>query len=155
MIIAQSGNPADQYDFATTTELQNDVRVVTETNAATISGTLTDAVSGSAKVVAYAYKKGTYNRTTEMQGQGASSVQFSNAVSSTVVGAGGAYQFHFLENGEYEIHFASYKDANSDGKLELAGTLVVIAGGGLDLLNVLLNINATLTLNVTASAVLP
>jgi Domain of unknown function (DUF4382) len=155
MIVAQSGNPADEYDFATTAELQNDVRVVAESNAGTISGTLTDGVSGSAKVVAYAYRKGTYDRTTEMQGQGASGVQFSNAVSSTLVGAGGSYQLHFLEAGDYEIHYASYKDTNADGKYELQGTLVVLASGGLDILNLHLNINATLTMNATATAVLP
>ncbi len=155
MIVAQTGNPADQYDFATSAELQNDVRIIAETNAGKISGTLTDNISGSTKVVAYAYKKGTYNRATEMQGQGASNVQFKNAVSSTLVGSGGAYQFNFLENGEYEIHFASYKDTNADGKFELKGTLVVLAGGGLDVLNLLLNTNATLTVNVTATAVLP
>jgi Domain of unknown function (DUF4382) len=155
MIVAQTGDPADQYNFATAAELQNDVRVVAETNAATISGTLTDAVSGSAKVVAYAYKKGSFNRATELQGQGSSNVQFSNAVSSTLVGASGYYQLHFLENGEYEVHFASYKDTNTDGKFELQGTLVVLAGGGLNILNLLLNTNATLTLNVTATAVIP
>jgi len=155
MIVAEAGNPADQYNFATAAELQSSVRVVSETNSNTISGTLTDAVSGSAKVVAYAYKKGTFNRSTEMTGQGASNIQFSNAVSSTVVAAGGSYQLHFLEAGAYEVHFASYKDTNADGKMELVGTLVVVAGGGLDILNLSLNATATLTLNATASAVLP
>ena len=155
MIVAQTGNPADQYNFATSAELQNDVRLVVETNAGKISGTLTDGISGSAKVVAYAYKKGTYNRTTEMAGQGASSVQFKNAVTSALVGAGGSYQLSFLESGDYEIHFASYKDTNADGKFELVGTLVVLAGGGLDILKLLVNINATVSVNVTASAVLP
>ena len=155
MIVAQTGTPGDQYDFATSAELQNDVRVVAENNTGKISGTLTDAVSGSAKVVAYVYKKGTYNRTTEMQGQGSSNVQFSNAVSSTLVASGGAYQFNFLESGDYEVHFASYKDTNADGKYELIGTLVVLAGGGLDLLNVHVSVNATLTINATATAVLP
>ena len=155
MIVAQTGTPGDQYDFATSAELQNDVRVVAENNSGRISGTLTDAVSGSAKVVAYVYKKGTYNRTTEMQGQGSSNVQFSNAVSSTLVGSGGAYQFNFLESGDYEVHFASYKDTNADGKYELMGTLVVVAGGGLDILNLHVNVNATLTINATATAVLP
>jgi len=155
MIVAQAGDPADQYNFATSAELQNSVRVVSESNSGKISGTLTDAISGSAKVVAYAYKKGTFNRTTEMTGQGASNIQFSNAVSSAVVGAGGAYQLNFLENGEYEVHFASYKDTNADGKLELAGTLVLVVGGGLDILNLLLNINTTLTVNATATVVLP
>jgi Domain of unknown function (DUF4382) len=155
MIVAQAGTPADQYDFATTAELQNDVRVVVETNAGTISGTLTDGVSGSTKVVAYAYKKGTYNRTTEMAGQGSSNVQFKNAVTSALVGAGGSYQLHFLESGDYEVHYASYKDTNADGKFELQGTLVVLAGAGLDILNLQLNLNTTLTMNATATAVLP
>ena len=155
MIVAQTGTPADQYDFATSAELQNDVRLVVETNAGKISGTLTDGISGSAKVVAYAYKKGTYNRTTEMAGQGSSNVQFKNAVTSALVGTGGAYQLSFLESGDYEIHFASYKDTNADGKFELVGTLVVLGGGGLDILNLLVNINATVSVNVTASAVLP
>lgn len=155
MIVAQTGNPADQYDFATTAELQNDVRLVVGTNSGKISGTLTDNISASGKVVVYAYKKGTYNRTTEMQGQGTSSVQFKNAVTSALVGAGGSYQLNFLEAGDYEIHYASYKDTNADGKFELMGTLVVLASGGLDILNLQLNINATLTMNATATAVLP
>jgi len=155
MIVAQAGTPGDEYDFATSAELQNDVRVVVLTNAGKISGTLTDGVSGSGKVVAYAYKKGTYNRTTEMTGQGTSSVQFKNAVTSALVGAGGSYQLHFLEAGDYEIHYASYKDTNADGKYELQGTLVVLASGGMDILNLPLNINGTLTMNATATAVLP
>jgi hypothetical protein len=154
MITTQSGDPNDQYNFVTTAELQNSVRVVSESNSSKISGTLTDGVSGSAKVVAYAYKKGTFNRSTEITGQGASNVQFSNAVSSAVV-SGGSYQLNFLESGDYEVHFASYKDTNADGKYELAGTLVVLTGLDLDILNLRLNLNATLTLNATATAVLP
>ena len=155
MIVPQTGSPTDQYDFATTAELQNDIRLVVENNTGTISGTLTDNVSASGKVVAYVYKKGTFNRTIEMQGQGASNVQFQNAVNSTLVGPGGSYQLHFLESGDYEIHYASYKDTNGDGKFELQGTLVVVAGGGLDILNLHVNANTTLTMNATATTVLP
>lgn len=155
MIIAQTGNPADQYDFATTAELQSAVRIVAENQTGTLSGTLTDNVSASGKVVAYVYKKGTYNRTTEMQGQGSSSIQFANAVSSSVVASNGTYQLHFLESGAYEVYFASYKDTNADGKYELMGTLVVLGGGSIDLLNLNVSANATLTANATATAVLP
>ena len=155
MIVHQAGTPTDHFDFATAAELQNDIRIVAESNTGTISGTLTDNISASGKVVAYAYKKGTFNRSVEMQGQGASNVQFQNAVSSSVVAAGGAYQLHFLESGDYEIHYVSYKDTNADGEFEVNGTLVVIAGGGLDLLNLHVASNTTLTLNATATAVLP
>jgi hypothetical protein len=156
MIIHQTGgSSSDHYDFATAAELESSIRVVAENNCGIISGTLTDAVSGSAKVIVYAYKKGTFNRTTEMQGQGASNIEFKNAVSSAVVSGSGTYSLYFLESGEYEIHFASYKDTNADGELELAGTIVVVGSGGLDLLGLTVNAGATLTANVTASAVLP
>lgn len=152
MIVHQAG--ADHYDFVTGAELQNDVRVTVENN--TIAGTLTDnTATGAGKVVVYAYKKGTFNRATELSGQGASSVQFSNAVTSAKVAAGGSYQLHFLESAAYELYFASYKDTNADGEFELQGTLVATAAGGLDLLNLTVGANATLTANVTATAVLP
>ncbi|MDP2089143.1 MAG: DUF4382 domain-containing protein [Flavobacteriaceae bacterium] len=154
MIIYQSGGSSDHYDFATATELNNSIRVAVENKTGTISGTLTDNVSGSAKVIAYAYKKGTFNRTTEMQAQGDSGIEFKNAVNSCLVSGTGFYQLHFLENADYEIHFASYKDTNGDGKFELKGTLIVTAAGGLNLLNLILNANATLTVNASATGVL-
>lgn len=155
IIIRQSGGPSDQYDFATAAELESSIRVVAESKTGIISGNLTDAVSGSGKVVAYAYKKGTFVRSTEMQGQGSSSIQFKNAVSSAVVSGTGSYQLHFLENGSYEVHFASYKDTNADGVLELQGTLVITGSGSIDFLNLSVNSSLTLTANATVTAVLP
>lgn len=152
MIAHQSG--ADHYEFATATELATSIRVMAEGNTGTIAGTLTDPLSGSAKVVAYAYKKGTFDRATEMQVQGPSNVQFKNAVNSSLV-TGGNYSLHFMETGDYEIHFASYKDTNSDGEFELVGTLVVTGAAGIDLLNLKVDAGVTLTANVTATAVLP
>ena len=155
MIIHQTGGGADKYDFVTAAEMSSSVRLVFASATGTISGTLTDNVSGSGKVIAYAYKKGTFNRATEMQGQGSSNIEFKNAVSSALVNGSGNYQLHFLESGDYEIHFASYKDLNGDGKYELVGTLIVIGGGGIDLLGLTVNANATLTVNATATGVLP
>jgi len=155
MITQQVGGTAgDQYDFTTQAELQTAIRVTTQSNSATISGTLTDAVSLSDKVVVYAYKKGTFDRATEIHGQGTSSIEFKNAVTSASVGTGGSYQLHFLEAGNYELHFASYKDTNADGKLELIGTLVIAPSVDLDLLNLIIAANATVTVNATATGVL-
>lgn len=155
MIIHESGGAADHYDFATAAELESAVRVVAEGKTGTISGTLTDNISLSEKVVAYVYKKGTFVRATEIQGQGSSNIEFKNAVSSSLVSNTGVYQLHFLEAGDYEIHFASYKDTNADGEMELKGTLVVVGAGGLDLLGLTLNMSASLTVNATVTAVLP
>lgn len=154
IIIPQPSGPSDQYDFATAAELESSIRVVAEGKTGIISGNLTDAVSGSGKVVAYAYRKGTFVRSTEMQGHGSSSIQFKNAVSSALV-SNGSYQLHFLETGDYEVHFASYKDTNSDGVFELQGTLVVTGSGSIDFLNLSVNSNITLTANATVTAVLP
>jgi hypothetical protein len=155
MIIHQSGGPSDHFDFATSAELQSSVRIVAENSAGTISGTVRDAVSGSGKVVAYVYKKGNFNRSVEMQGQGASNIEFKNAVSSAVVSGTGSYQLHFLESGDYEIYFASYKDTNADGEFELKGTLIAVGSGGLDLTGLKINAKATLKLDITVTGILP
>ncbi len=154
LITHQSGGGADQFDFVSASELQTGVRLVVENQSSTITGTLTDNISGSAKVVVYAYKKGTFDRATEVQGQGQSNIQCKNAVSSAAVSNSGAYELHFLEAGDYELHFASYKDNNSDGQFELNGTLIVVGSGGLDLLGLTLNINAALSANATVTGVL-
>jgi len=151
MIIHTAG--ADHYNFATSAELASSIRVVAESGTGTISGSLTNGLSGSTKVVAYAYRKGTFNRATEMQGQGSSNIQFRNAVTSAVVSGSGAYQLNFLESGMYEVHFANYTDTDANGELELSGTLVVTSA--LDLLNLSVSGNTTLTVNATATAVLP
>lgn len=153
MIIHQSGG-SDHYDFVTAAEMQNAVRLVVENKTGTLSGTLTDNVSGSGKVIVYAYKKGTFNRAQEVQGQGASNIEFKNAVSSAVVNGSGYYQLHFLENGEYELHFAKYTDSNADGEFELTGTLIVIGAGTIDPLNLTVGSGLTLTVNATATGVL-
>jgi hypothetical protein len=76
-------------------------------------------------------------------------------VSSSIVNGSGNYQLHFLESGEYEIHFANYTDTNADGQLELSGTLVVVGAVGLDLLGLNLDAGVILTANATATAILP
>jgi hypothetical protein len=155
MIMRQPGGGSDKYEFATAAELQSSIRVVAENNTGTISGSISDGVSGSGKTIVYAYKKGTFNRSTEMQGQGTSSIEFKNAVASSLVTGSGSYQLHFLESGDYEVHFASYKDTNADGVFELNGTLVVVGAASLDFLNLTVAANATLTANATVTAVLP
>ena len=155
MIVYASG--AAKYKLATSAELASSIRVVAEKNTSTIFGQLEDNVSASEKVVVYAYKKGTFNRTTEMQGQGSSNIKFKNAVSSALVTSGsGNYQLHYLEAGQdYELHFVSYKDTNHDGEMEVQGTLVVSTIGEIDILNLKLNANATLEVDAVVTAVFP
>jgi hypothetical protein len=151
MIIHQSGNTTDQFDFVTTTELQNSVRVVVENKTGVIAGNVTNISTSADKIVVYAYKKGTFNSTTETQAQGSSGIEFKNAVSSATVSGAGHYELHFLEAGSYELHFAGYKYNSITGKSELQGSVSVTGSGALDLLNLSVVANATLTANAVVA----
>ena len=58
-----------------------------------------------------------------------------------------------MESGDYEIHFAAYKDLNSDDKLDFQGTLIV--NSLIDPANLQLAARANLQLNITVVGILP
>lgn len=137
------------YKFVSNSELSNSVRAVNANNAGTISG----SVSGdnSAKTVVYAYKKGSFNESDAQPN--ANGVQFANAVSSSLV-SGNNFGLHFMESGDYELHFASYSDTDSDGKLEFNGLLSATSSTDLSLLDIQVGANADVELNIIISGLL-
>ena len=144
---AGSGNA---YTFASDSELGSALRLVAAGKTGSIKGTYTGSTVGAEKVVVYAYKKGEFNKETEMQAQGSSGIQFKNAVSSALV-SGNAYTLAFLEPGEYEVCFATYEDANQDGKMEFAGFLqgsLMLTGSVTSLVSVEAGLQATLVLQI-------
>jgi hypothetical protein len=73
---------------------------------------------------------------------------------ATAAGVGSFnYNLSFLEAGEYEVHFASYKDTNADGVYEFQGTLN--STSSLDLNNLAVAGGLTLTANATITGVTP
>ncbi len=151
----QNSGSQKNFSFVTDSEIQSAVRVVNKSNAGNVKGKMTDNVSSSEKVVVYAYRKGTYNRSQEVQGQGASNVAFKNAVTSAVVDAQGNYQLSFLEEGDYEIQCASYKDTDNDGEFELKGTLSLTSILNLNLNSVTVGAQAEVTVDINVTGVLP
>lgn len=113
----------NKYEFVSTADLQTALRVVVKDDAGNLSGTIQNPIVNTDKMVAFAYKKGSFNRAVEITSQ--NGIAFKNAVASTVVNSNGEFKIAFLESGDYEIHFAAYKDLNSDDKLDFQGTLVV------------------------------
>lgn len=101
------------FNFVSNNNLQAAVRVVTKSETGTIKGTYQNQSGSNAdKVIAYLYKKGTFNAQTETTAQGEDKILFANAVSSALVESGlssSAYTLAFLEAGEYELYFAGYK----------------------------------------------
>jgi hypothetical protein len=119
-------DPAVKYNFVSSGELSSAIRVVGKENAGTISGTYQENGNSNAdKIIVYAYKKGSFNASTETSAQGEGKVLFANAVTSAEVKqgiTGKTFKLALLESGEYELHFAAHKkDANN--RLVLQGML--------------------------------
>ena len=141
------------YNFVTSTEMNNAIRVVNSSNTGTIQGKLSNNTSGSDKVVVYAYEKGTYS-SSEENPEGESHVRFAHAVTSAVVDSNGNYKLGFLPSGDYEVHFASYKK-DSEGHMKMNGMLMLNALGSLNLNSLSVSAHTTLTLNVSFTGMMP
>jgi hypothetical protein len=153
--IQRSSEGESDYAFVSQTNMQNSVRLVNSSRAGIISGNCTDAVSESDLIIVYAYHKGSFNREVETQGSAQTNLKFHNAVSSAKVNANGNYQLHFLEEGEYELHFASYKRNAQNGRLELQGSLMLDVLSSVNLDAVQVNAASSTTVNVLVTGLLP
>lgn len=148
----------DQYDFVSEAELRSSVRFVTKSETGKVSGKCTDNLGlAGDKIVVYAYKKGSFEKQAEMQGQGASQITFSHAETSASVDAQGNYTLAFLEAGNYELHFFGYEDKDNDGQMEIKGELELSLLGnlGLNLNNLSVAANANVSLTVSVLGLLP
>ncbi|SKB84569.1 protein of unknown function [Salegentibacter holothuriorum] len=143
----------DQYTFVSGGKLQNSLRAVNTSNAGILKGNVENTSDANAEsVIAYAYKKGEFN---DSEKEGDQGVRFNNAVSSSVVSeSNGDFEIHFLEEGDYEMYFASYSDDDQDGKLEFSGLVNAEAIGGLDLNGVSVEANTTVNLEITFKGIL-
>jgi hypothetical protein len=148
----------DSFDFVTEDELEDAVRIVSKANAGKIEGSVADnlGVAGD-RIVVFAYEKGAFDKTEEIKGQGASEIQFKNAVASTSADAQGDFTLAFLEEGDYEIHAFAYEDSNSDGEMELLGelSLDLVGSTGLDLNDINIGGNGTVTVTLLVTGLLP
>lgn len=142
------------YSFVSESELENNLRAVNTMNAGTVTGKVENtAEAGGEVVVAYAYKEGEFSESeSSANGEG---VAFSNAVSSAVVAeSNGEFEIHFLEEGDYELHFASYSDDDQDGKLEFSGMVEASTASNLDLGGFTVEANSEVELQISFSGLL-
>lgn len=140
-----------RYAFVNATNLQASVRVVDRMNSGTLNGTYTEQNSSNAdKIIVYAYRKGSFNASTETQAQGDDAIYFKSAVSSAEVKGitSQYYKIAFLETGEYELHFAAYHQDASTGRFSFQNMLTAqtkVNGSVADFINV--SANATVTIS--------
>ncbi|WP_297764051.1 DUF4382 domain-containing protein [uncultured Muriicola sp.] len=118
----EQGTMGSDFEFVSMSELSAGIRTVNEETTGRITGTANDAQNTSDRIVVYAYEAGTFNAETETAGQGESNITFKNAITSSVVSSlNGSYNLSFLEEGNYELVFASY---NQDGDVFYFNTLL-------------------------------
>ncbi len=150
--IKSNESAGSRYSFVTKAEMESGIRL-SSSSSATITGNCDELLFGSDKVIVYAYAKGTYNKDTEIQGSAQSRVVFHNAANSAACDSNGNFEMHFLNEGDYELHFMSYEQ-NAKGEFILKGELVVDVLNGLDLLNLSLTSESTVNINVIATGII-
>lgn len=125
--IRYSDDPSVGYSFVGDNNLQAAVQLVAKAKTGTIKGSYReDNQSNADKIIVYAYKKGTFNAATETQPQGVDKILFANARSSAEVKqslSGSLYTLAFLEEGEYELHFAAYTRDTTTGRYNFEARL--------------------------------
>ncbi len=154
--VQRSDDAQEEYTFVAQNNLEAALRVVNKAEAGTIEGELMDNSTNSDRIVVYAYTEGAFNRMQEMQ-ENSNGLRFQNAVSSSVVAEDGTYALSFLESGDYELVFASYRDIDNDGETDLQGSLELNLLGnlGLDLTALSVQSQTSLEVNLQITGLLP
>lgn len=115
-----------RYKFVSDYELNRSLRLLMKEKSGTIKGTYNESMPKSAeKTIVYAYKKGTFSASTETQPQGVTQMYFMNAAGSAEVKPGlngRGFMIAYLEEGDYELYFASYGQTPS-GRLFFVGVM--------------------------------
>jgi hypothetical protein len=140
-------NNKKSFSFVTYGELQSSIRLVNKNTTGEIVGKMNNynaATSGD--VVVYIYKKGEFNQNAEVKAQGESGVTFKNAVTSAKVDGLGYFKAAFLEEGDYELHFASNK---SSGGAIIDFNSFLSLNSNLDLNSISVKSNAQVSLSLT------
>jgi hypothetical protein len=114
-----------QYSFVSSADLNSAVRIVSKDGSGFIRGSYSnDSDVEADKIVVFAYRKGTFNATTETAAS--DGISFRNAIASAEVRqsiTGNAYTLAYLPESEYELHFAAFNQNSSTGRLQMSALL--------------------------------
>ncbi|MCP9237615.1 DUF4382 domain-containing protein [Lewinella sp. JB7] len=150
--LVRADDQSSEYRFAGESRLQSSVRFVQRDRSGTLSGKVTNSTDADGTIVVYAYTQGSYS---DQEAEGDEDARFLQAVSSTTVKASGDYTLAFLPAGSYELVAVSYRDADSDGEIEMQGTFSASALAGVNLLGIGVDASSTTTANFTLTALIP
>ena len=146
-----NGSTAGGYTFVSSADLNASTRLLIKTQTGAIKGNCANYKETNSKLIVYVYKKGTYN-SSETKGQGSGNVQFKNAVTSCLADGNGNYNLSFLEEGDYDVRFATCKN-NGSGQFILQSMLNL--NSLINLTSVSVKANTSVTLDVAVTGLLP
>lgn len=152
IVYNSNSTESQKYKFVTEAELKSSLRLGIEDKCGNIQGKASNN-SANSELIVYAYHKGEYNASSETQGQGTSNVMFAKAVTSAKVNTDGSYKLSFLEEGNYEVHVASYNKDAASGKLTfnaMANATSMISGVLMNSIAVSGNASVELSFSVSA-----
>ena len=138
----------DDFTFVTENELKTALRAENKVKVGTIKGKIDNFATLGASAVVYAYKKGSFDRNKEINGQGSSEIKFANAVSSAKTDASGNFTLAFLPSEEYEIHV----DKPSGSGLGLGLNTLLEASSSVDLKSISVAAGAQVNISLTVTA---
>lgn len=153
--IVGTGEGINPYRFSSQATLNAGVRVVEKEKTGRVTGTCSDLVTQSDVIVVFAYKAGAFQEEEEWGIPGPGEAMFPNAVTSGKVDGSGSFSLHFLEAGDYELHFAGYNESAANGELTLKGMLdFELAGGSVPALYTV-SAMGNLNLTILITGILP
>lgn len=135
------------FTFVTENELKAALRAENKVQTGTIKGKIDNFATLGSTVVVYAYKKGTFDSSKEINGQGSSEIKFANAVSSARTDASGNFTLAFLPSEEYEIRV----DKPAGSGLGLGLNTLLEASSSVDLKAI--NVAAGAQVNLSVSVI--
>ena len=138
-----------KYKFAAIDDMKYAVRLIEEDKSGNLFGRVTGNIADDENIYVFAYRKGEYDSSIETHGLGSGNILFANAVTSAKVKTDGSYKLSFLEEGEFEIHLASFtKNADSYSFKSEIDTESNTAGVNLNAVNIEAKNNLELNINL-------
>ena len=153
-VMRNNSSQETNYSFVADADLKSSLRLVETGKAGSIAGQATINSGTSLEFIAYVYKKGEYSFIAETQGQGSGNVLFSNAITSSKIKEDGSYVLAFLEEGDYEIHVASYSRTIIGGRLNFTGmanTVSLTPSHAIDNIHVSANAEVELDISIAVT----
>lgn len=150
LVVHNAETPEEsEYKFVSSAEMTTAVRMVKEDNCGKVAGKVNSTFSSDNEMYVFIYEKGKFEASAEQEGQGTNNVLFSRAVTSAKIASDGSYSLAFLEEGDYEIHLASYEKMQTENKWAFKGMLNASSAiSGLLLNNISVSADAQVELNI-------